>query len=372
MVQWQEMHIEIRMPRPIVSLLAVSAVAGGLAWMQWQDNAPAESADYRAQLVQARASAPVATAQPAVPPPYAAYPMVMPFPMPYPVAMGQANPAAQPSGWPFPPAAATAAVVHTDPSAPADTVTRTVQAESARAATELSMRERIVEQEILARRQELLTEQVKLLETEMQARGTLTPEEREAFLGSVRALTSLLADRLGSEKLLKESLAQMWQAEAEAQRITQDDRGPAASALRLRWPVDPLSGISAYFRDPSYFKRFKFQHDAVDIPVLQGSPVRAATDGIVVKVRDNGYGYNSITLQHAGGVSTLYGHVTRFLVSEGDAVKAGQPIALSGGRPGTLGAGLMTTGPHVHFSVFKRGQAVDPLPFLPPVSQYVK
>lgn len=370
------MHFEIRIGRPFVTLLAVGAMVGGLAWMQWQDHVgAAESGSLRAELVTTQQSSSMVQPMPVqqVPVAYPGYPMMMPYPVAYPMMMGQqpmgmAPVAQQPYGNMMMPAP----TVTSTSSAPADGVTRTVQSESTRLSAEQSVRVHLIQQEILARREELLKGQLTLLEQEMKARGTLSAEERETFLGSIRELTSLLADRLRSEQLIKDSLTQMWEAEEDAKRITQDDRGPAAGTLRLRWPADPIQGISAYFHDPSYYKHFKFQHDAVDIPVAQGSPVKAAADGIVVKVRDNGYGYNSITVQHAGGVSTLYGHVSRFLVAEGDAVKAGQSIALSGGRPGTLGAGLMTTGPHLHFSVFKNGQAVDPLPFLTPVSQYVR
>lgn len=131
------------------------------------------------------------------------------------------------------------------------------------------------------------------------------------------------------------------------------------------WPVDPDRGISAYFRDPGYVGVFGVQHNAVDIPEYQGSPVRAVADGVVYTARDNGYGYNYIILAHAGGFMTIYGHVTTILVDEGQTVTQGSIIALSGGMPGTLGAGYMTTGPHLHFEVRLNGLYVDPLEYLP-------
>ncbi|MEK7086078.1 MAG: hypothetical protein AAB953_03645, partial [Patescibacteria group bacterium] len=67
------------------------------------------------------------------------------------------------------------------------------------------------------------------------------------------------------------------------------------------WPVEPYKGISAYFRDPTYVGTFGVRHNAVDIPQYQGSPVRAAGDGVVYVARDNGYGYSYIILAHAGG-----------------------------------------------------------------------
>ena len=85
----------------------------------------------------------------------------------------------------------------------------------------------------------------------------------------------------------------------------------------------------------------------------------------MVKVSDKGMGFNSLVIKHAGGYATLYGHVSKFLVSEGQTVHAGDPVALSGGTPGTAGAGMMTTGPHLHLAMYKDGEVVDPLPLLP-------
>lgn len=137
------------------------------------------------------------------------------------------------------------------------------------------------------------------------------------------------------------------------------------SEFILRWPVSPARGISAYFHDASYARVFGFTHNAIDIPVNQGTAILAPADGIVYKVKDNGYGYSYLILAHKGGFMTAYGHVSEFRVEAGDRIKEGQTIALSGGTPGTIGAGLMTTGAHLHFEVMKGGKYVDPLEYLP-------
>jgi murein DD-endopeptidase MepM/ murein hydrolase activator NlpD len=132
----------------------------------------------------------------------------------------------------------------------------------------------------------------------------------------------------------------------------------------LQWPVEPQLGISAYFDDAGYQERFGIPHKAIDIPEDQGSPVRAAADGIVIKVSDRGMGFNALTIQHGGGLSTLYGHVSEFFVEEGQEVYAGEVVARSGGTPKTPGAGLLTTGPHLHFEALLDGEHVDPLEYL--------
>jgi murein DD-endopeptidase MepM/ murein hydrolase activator NlpD len=105
-------------------------------------------------------------------------------------------------------------------------------------------------------------------------------------------------------------------------------------------------------------------HRAIDIPAEQSSIVMSSADGVVEDVSDNGMGFNSVTIRH-DGFATLYGHVESFLVGAGDTVRKGQAIALSGGRPGTPGAGHLSTGPHLHFEIIKDGVRVDPMEYLP-------
>ena len=136
------------------------------------------------------------------------------------------------------------------------------------------------------------------------------------------------------------------------------------SAFNPRWPVSPSRGISAYFHDESYRMVMGIQHQAIDIRTLQGTPIHAPADGVVYKTRDNGFGYSYIILAHGGGFMTLYGHVSEIRVIEGEKILEGQVIGLSGATPGTKGAGLMTTGPHLHFEVLKGGKHVDPLDYL--------
>ena len=90
---------------------------------------------------------------------------------------------------------------------------------------------------------------------------------------------------------------------------------------------------------------------------------------MVLKVALNGLGYSYIVLQHEAGLQTIYGHVSDASVQEGTRVTTGEIIGHSGGEPGTLGAGLTTTGPHLHFAVRKDNVLVDPLQYLPTLSR---
>ena len=91
----------------------------------------------------------------------------------------------------------------------------------------------------------------------------------------------------------------------------------------------------------------------------------AAADGVVEKVADNGYGFNYLIVRHQSmGLTTLYGHLEDFSVHEGQDVQRGEVIGFSGGRPGSKGAGAISTGPHLHFEAITGGRRIDPLRFL--------
>jgi murein DD-endopeptidase MepM/ murein hydrolase activator NlpD len=101
----------------------------------------------------------------------------------------------------------------------------------------------------------------------------------------------------------------------------------------------------------------KNPHRGLDFRSPMGNPIKCAADGEVILVGDHYYAGNSVYVDHGNGVVSMYFHLSKPIVKEGDRVQRGQAIGLSGmsGR---------ATGPHLHFSVSVLGRLVDPEPLL--------
>ncbi len=212
------------------------------------------------------------------------------------------------------------------------------------------------EQIVRSRREEILRAQLAALDE---------AEPTDELRATRDELLTLLLDRRRAEEEIAASLRELWDAQGYAERASISAASHSHERVTFNWPVEPELGISALFDDAAYRARFGFAHRAIDIPIAQGSVVFSVADGVVEKVSDKGMGFNSIIIRHAGGYATLYGHVSKFLVAEGDEVFQGDPIALSGGTPGTPGAGNITTGAHLHVEFLKDGEHIDPLSVLP-------
>lgn len=95
-------------------------------------------------------------------------------------------------------------------------------------------------------------------------------------------------------------------------------------------------------------------HKGIDIAAPIGTPVKSPFAGTVAKVGENPYLGKYVMVDHPGGFRSVYGHNSEITVKAGDTIAAGHPIARSGnsGR---------STGPHVHYGLFKDGKPVDPM-----------
>ena len=127
---------------------------------------------------------------------------------------------------------------------------------------------------------------------------------------------------------------------------------------KFAWPVPGYTTITSRYamRVHPITHQYKL-HTGVDIGAPMGANFVAANDGTVVKAEYNRAYGNMVIIDHGGGISTLYGHGSEFLVSAGDHVTRGQPVL----KVGSTG---YSTGPHAHFEVRINGVTTDPLPYI--------
>lgn len=116
-----------------------------------------------------------------------------------------------------------------------------------------------------------------------------------------------------------------------------------------------LSSGFGHRSDPIHGARA--MHSGLDMPGAPGTPIRASAGGAVrFAGAAGGYG-QMVEIDHGGGLTTRYGHLSRVLVRPGSAVAQGETIAL-------MGSTGRSTGSHLHFEVRAAGRPVDPLPYL--------
>lgn len=110
-----------------------------------------------------------------------------------------------------------------------------------------------------------------------------------------------------------------------------------------------------YRIDPIY-KTTKF-HPGIDFTAPQGTPIYATADGTVTTAGNTGNGYgNHVIINHGFDYKTLYGHMVRVKVRNGQSVRRGEVI-------GWVGSTGKSTGPHCHYEVHKNGEKMDPIYF---------
>lgn len=130
------------------------------------------------------------------------------------------------------------------------------------------------------------------------------------------------------------------------------------SSGTLAWPVPATHYISSsYGHRTAPTRGASTFHRGIDIGVSSGTTVVSSADGTVVAS-----GYNSargkyVLVKHSNGLMTRYQHLSKRLVSEGDKVSRGEPIAKSGNTG-------ISTGAHLHYEVLKNGHTVNPMKYI--------
>ena len=128
-----------------------------------------------------------------------------------------------------------------------------------------------------------------------------------------------------------------------------DINGIKVATLPVTGTISSRYGVSSKIRVST--------HTGLDIAATTGTPIKVVADGTITFAAYSGsYGY-LVKVDHGNGVETWYGHTSKMLVKEGQAVKAGNTIAL-------VGSTGNSTGPHLHFEVRINGEHVNPQKYL--------
>jgi len=219
----------------------------------------------------------------------------------------------------------------------------------------------------------------KLLEDK--SRYETTVAQMGEHLAAVEAVAGKLAQAVGLKDIPSErpsggagagfgARADIFGEESAALRKRMENLDTSFDRLEQAWGVrlkvlastPSLAPVSGFFSDGFGWRRDPIDgarefHKGVDIVASTGTPVRASADGLVTAAgRQAGYGA-MIQLVHGFGMSTRYGHLSRVMVTPGQRVKRGDVIGL-------VGSTGRSTGPHLHYEVFRAGVQVDPRKYL--------
>ena len=152
-----------------------------------------------------------------------------------------------------------------------------------------------------------------------------------------------------AEMALKDSLLREHVREEE--RFGLSDRNKRDLPIEGMMFFTPLKGVVSQGYDPAI-------HPYVDITAAAGSVVKATLDGTVIYAGWSDEAGYTIQIQHEGDIVSIYKHNEKLLKKTGDQVKAGAPIALVGNT------GNVTTGDHLHFELWHKGETVDPTKYI--------
>jgi murein DD-endopeptidase MepM/ murein hydrolase activator NlpD len=170
--------------------------------------------------------------------------------------------------------------------------------------------------------------------------------QRDALLKELNARETTLGNHLddleGDEKVLQEAIR--------TGTVTYSGQIGGLSSSGLIYPVNgPIVS--------PFGQRWGKLHAGVDIAVVEGTPIHAAASGVVTYASwMSGYG-NMVQIQHAGSLSTGYGHESRIVAHVGQLVNQGDVVGFSGCTGHCFG-------PHVHFETRENGVPVDPMKYL--------
>ena len=171
--------------------------------------------------------------------------------------------------------------------------------------------------------------------------------ERGLAIDSMMTASQKAAEAARNEKYLKSQ-------DSLLRKTVQDEEMFEIAGRKTRsLPIEgmhfftPVKGVITEGYDPAL-------HPYVDIAAPEGTAVNAIADGTVIYTGWSEETGHTIQIQHDSDIISIYKHNNKLIKNVGDKVKAGTPIALVGNT------GSLTTGPHLHFELWYKGESIDP------------
>ena len=179
-------------------------------------------------------------------------------------------------------------------------------------------------------------------------RFDLIIEHRRAATGETQTGELLFAGLDQGKRNLK---LMKWELDGKTQWLDPTGVGERKGGMKMPVHGHMTSSFGRRFHPLLGYNRM---HQGIDYGAPMGSPIQAATDGVVSFAGWHGGHGNYVQIRHPGNMGSGYAHMSRILAKAGQHVRAGQVI-------GYVGSTGLSTGPHLHFEVFKNNVAVNPL-----------
>ena len=177
--------------------------------------------------------------------------------------------------------------------------------------------------------------------------------------------TQYMADAANAESLYEKKLAETNAINAEIKALYEEQRknntasSNAAYSGTMGYPLPSsyTTVSSGFVTRTSPISGKTENHNGLDLPAPRGTSIYAADAGKVVIARHSSSWGNYVTIDHGGGIMTLYAHASSLNVTVGQTVKKGDTIAY-------VGSTGWSTSNHLHFTVYKNGVAVNPASYI--------
>lgn len=177
--------------------------------------------------------------------------------------------------------------------------------------------------------------------------------------------TQYMADAANAQSLYEKKLAETNAINAEIKALYEEQRknntasSNAAYSGTMGYPLPSsyTTVSSGFITRTSPISGKTENHNGLDLPAPRGTSIYAADAGKVVIARHSSSWGNYVTIDHGGGIMTLYAHASSLNVTVGQTVKKGDTIAY-------VGSTGWSTGNHLHFTVYKNGVAVNPASYI--------